>query len=531
MTFEAFAADGTVLSNEAWFSVGGGFVERDGADETGNHILVVPFPFRNGDELLALGAASGLSIRDMALANEAARHGEAEARQAISRIAAAMFACIDRGLSRDGELPGGLKVSRRAKGIHQKLEAARRSNQRAPHETMNYVSAFAIAVNEENAAGGRVVTAPTNGAAGVVPAVLRYYRDFCPDADEAGIETFFLAATAIGGIIKRNASISGAVGRLPGRGRLGGGHGGGRALRCPWRQQCAGRECCRDRDGAPSRHDLRSRRRAGADPLHRTQCLGAIKAINAATLALQGDGIHKVSLDQVVETMRQTGGICSRNIAKPRAAASPSTCRNADHAAGASFAALRPMAASVSAMARGDNGFGRKASAPAARIASGPSHRHARSLRTMRVMRRSGTMLRICRVTATPSAGPSIRSMVIRLNRCVLTASIAASAVAASSTEKRNAPASSASAGGLHSCPRRQGHVAGHRRAPARQRHARQGEPDFGPLRLPVSRAEASARFLRESANKRKADARTGRRTLDAHAPLEQTLDIFFGKA
>jgi L-serine dehydratase len=204
-------------------------------------------------------------------------------------------------------LPGGLKVKRRARSIYQSLIRDGVNNQRPPHEIMDYVSVFAIAVNEENAAGGRVVTAPTNGAAGVVPAVLRYYRDFCPGANRSGMHEFLLAATAIGGIIKRNASISGAEVGCQGE------VGSASAM------AAAGLTAALNGDNGQIENaaEIAMEHHLGmtCDPiggLVQIPCIernafGAIKAINAASLALRGDGSHKVSLDQVIETMRQTG--------------------------------------------------------------------------------------------------------------------------------------------------------------------------------------------------------------------------------
>jgi L-serine dehydratase len=222
-------------------------------------------------------------------------------------IAQVMFACIDRGLSTGGTLPGSLHVQRRARGIYSHLQADRERGLSAPNEIMDYVSVFAIAVNEENAAGGRVVTAPTNGAAGVVPAVLRYYRDFCRGAHADGIRTFLLAATAIGGIIKRNASISGAEVGCQGE------VGSSAAMAAAGLAAALGANSAQVENAA----EIAMEHHLGmtCDPiggLVQIPCIernafGAIKAISAASLAMRGDGTHKVSLDQVIETMRQTG--------------------------------------------------------------------------------------------------------------------------------------------------------------------------------------------------------------------------------
>lgn len=209
--FSAYAADGSLLLAQRWCSVGGGFVlPENAADTPAEEVHTVPYPFNSGAELLRLGSVSGLSIADMVRANEVALRPEEEVTRYLDRIIDVMMETIDRGMKGQGVLPGSLKVRRRAAALREKLEADVGLNNLAPHAIMDWVSLFAIAVNEENAAGGRVVTAPTNGAAGVVPAVLRYYREFCPDATREAMRRFLLVATAIGGLFKQNASISGA---------------------------------------------------------------------------------------------------------------------------------------------------------------------------------------------------------------------------------------------------------------------------------------------------------------------------------
>jgi L-serine dehydratase len=198
MQFGAFDAAGQRLAEEIWFSIGGGFVERMGTsaeDELSKS--TVGFEFRSADELLALCRRQACTIAEVAMVNELARRTEIDAVAAIDRIIDAMMSCIDRGITKGGELPGGLRVKRRAADLFRRLEDARKSNARLSSEPFDHISAFAIAVNEENAAGGRVVTAPTNGAAGVIPAVLRYYREFCPAADQHGMRTLLLTAGAI----------------------------------------------------------------------------------------------------------------------------------------------------------------------------------------------------------------------------------------------------------------------------------------------------------------------------------------------
>jgi L-serine dehydratase len=308
MTFEAFDAAGNLLLRELWYSVGGGFVVRDGdASATADSAAPPPFPYHSGQELLAMGKQSRLSISRMALANECARRPEEEVYAAIDRIAEVMLDCIARGIAGEGELPGGLRAKRRAKRIFQQLEADRALHQRSNTEVIEYVSVFAIAVNEENAAGGRVVTAPTNGAAGVIPAVLRYYLDFCPGSNRDGVRTYLLAATAVGSIIKRNASISGAEVGCQGE------VGSAAAMAAAGLAAALGgsNEQVENAAEIAMEHHLGMT----CDPvggLVQIPCIernafGAVKAITASSLALRGDGTHRVMLDQVIETMRQTG--------------------------------------------------------------------------------------------------------------------------------------------------------------------------------------------------------------------------------
>ncbi|WP_099558622.1 L-serine ammonia-lyase [Hartmannibacter diazotrophicus] len=309
LAFKAFDADGEVLREERWCSVGGGFVvpeDEVGAPPIATNVAV-PYDFRSGRQLLDLGRQSGKSIAEMVMANELVLRPREEVDMHLSRIVDTMMLCVDRGLSTEGELPGGLSVRRRARRIFDKVEAGRGVNVRRANEPMDYVSIFAIAVNEENAAGGRVVTAPTNGAAGVVPAVLRYYRDFCEGANEAGMHTFLLTATAIGGLFKMNASISGA--EVGCQGEVG--------VACS--MAAAGLAAALGGTNAQIENaaEIGMEHHLGmtCDPvggLVQIPCIernafGAVKAINAASLALHGDGEHHVSLDKVIATMRQTG--------------------------------------------------------------------------------------------------------------------------------------------------------------------------------------------------------------------------------
>jgi L-serine dehydratase len=302
ITFEALDAGGNRLHEELWFSIGGGFVERFGAGCVTAQTAGLPFTYVSAGSLLALGHSSNLLIADMVRANEMCRRTESDTETAIDRITNVMLGCIERGLNQEGPLPGGLKIKRRAKGLYEKAEAARLANDREGSHAFNYVSAFAIAVNEENACGGRVVTAPTNGAAGVIPAVLRYYRDFCRRSTRHGTHAYFLTATAIGSIIRRNASISGA--EVGCQGEVGTAAAMAAALGGSNSQVENAAEIALEHHLGMTCDPV-----AGLVqiPCIERNAFGAIKAINAASLALHGDGTHRVSLDQAIETMRQTG--------------------------------------------------------------------------------------------------------------------------------------------------------------------------------------------------------------------------------
>jgi len=308
LAFRALAPDGTELAAQRWCSVGGGFVIREDAPEgPDSSAPVVPYPFASGDELLVRADGAGLSIADLVHANECAIRAPAAVAAHVGRVIATMMDSVERGMRRGGVLPGGLNVHRRAARIRERIETDRLANIRLPHEPMDHVSLFAIAVNEENAAGGRVVTAPTNGAAGVIPAVLRYWRDFCPDVTETGLRDFLLTATAIGGLFKLNASISGA--EVGCQGEVG--------VACS--MAAAGLAAALGGSNAQIENaaEIGMEHHLGmtCDPvggLVQIPCIernafGAVKAINAASLALRGDGSHRVSLDQVIATMRQTG--------------------------------------------------------------------------------------------------------------------------------------------------------------------------------------------------------------------------------
>mgnify|MGYP001800195974 CR=1 FL=1 len=266
-------AQGDVITQVTYYSIGGGFVLTDAelaAGKDSDTGAPVPFPFHTAQEMLDMAAMSGQSIADMKRANELSRMPHADLDRGLDRIWEVMNACITRGLETDGILPGGLQVRRRAKGIYDALLAERGMNLTAPHTINDYMSTYAMAVNEENAAGGQVVTAPTNGAAGVVPATVKYWLEHVPGATASRVPEFLLTAAAIGGLIKFNASSSGA-------------------------------ECgCQAEVGSAS-----------------AMAAGGLAAVlggtpeqieNAAeSLAMRGDGRHLVSLDVAIETMRHTG--------------------------------------------------------------------------------------------------------------------------------------------------------------------------------------------------------------------------------
>ena len=308
LAFTAFGAGGEVVSCERWCSIGGGFIVLEA--EVGTVVVdarPVPYPFRSADELLVMCEAAGLSIAEAILANELALRPLPEVEQHLDRIIETMMICIERGMAADGQLPGGLKVRRRAANLRTQLDKDQTRNQLSPHEMMDWISLFAIAVNEENAAGGRVVTAPTNGAAGVLPAVMRYYRDTVPEATHAGLHTFLLTATAIGGLFKMNASISGA--EVGCQGEVG--------VACSMAAGGFAAALGASNAQIENAAEIGMEHHLGmtCDPIGglvqipciERNAIGAVKAVTAASLALRGDGQHLVSLDKVIATMRQTG--------------------------------------------------------------------------------------------------------------------------------------------------------------------------------------------------------------------------------
>jgi L-serine dehydratase len=313
MSFSGFDVDGRLLLKRIYYSIGGGFVVTDteleamrrSKKEAGG--ARVPYPFATAKEMLDMARGSGLTIAQMKRANEASRMSPADLDQGLDRIWDAMNGCIDRGLRVDGVMPGGLNVRRRARAIHDKLTAEWRSNRSNPLLANDWLSVYAMAVNEENAGGGRVVTAPTNGAAGVIPATIRYYLHFHDDATQEDVRTFLLTAAAVGGIIKHNASISGAEVGCQGE------VGSAAAMAAAGLAAVMG--------GSPEQVEnaaeiaLEHHLGMTCDPvagLVQVPCiernaLGAVKAVTAASLALKGDGNHFVPLDACIETMRQTG--------------------------------------------------------------------------------------------------------------------------------------------------------------------------------------------------------------------------------
>jgi len=285
--------------------VGGGFVVEEGASGGEATARAEPVPFRTGAELLAICAERGASISEVALANEVALRPEAEVREGLLRIWRTMEACVARGLRQDGVLPGPLRVPRRAPALHRKLLAG--EDAQDPLVAMDWVDLWALAVNEENAAGGRVVTAPTNGAAGVVPAVLLYWRRFVPGAGDEGVVRFLLTAGAIGGLIRENASISGADVGCQGE------VGSACSMAAGALAEVLGGTPAQVENAAEigMEHNLG----LTCDPvggLVQIPCIernamAAVKAINAARIALRGNGNHFVSLDAIMKTMRETG--------------------------------------------------------------------------------------------------------------------------------------------------------------------------------------------------------------------------------
>jgi L-serine dehydratase len=313
MRFTAFGAPlgaGKALVERIYYSVGGGFVvDHAGSPADGSmpaDQVQVPYPFNSADELLKHSVEHGMSISGLMLENEKALVPEAEVRSRVLAIWQAMDSCVKRGCEREGILPGGLKVKRRAAGLHRRLKSDP-AGASDPLVIMDWVNLFALAVNEENAAGGRVVTAPTNGAAGIIPAVMMYYRRFLPNADDEGTLRFLLTAAAIGALYKKNASISGA--EVGCQGEVG--------VAC----SMAAGALAEVMGGTPAQvenaAEIGMEHNLGltCDPvggLVQIPCIerngmAAVKAVTAARMAMRGDGRHHVSLDKVIKTMKETG--------------------------------------------------------------------------------------------------------------------------------------------------------------------------------------------------------------------------------
>ncbi|MFF0178671.1 L-serine ammonia-lyase [Micromonospora sp. NPDC005223] len=308
MTFAAYDAAGNEVRARTYYSVGGGFVVDEaaaGADRIKADTTRVRHPFLTGAELLTVTSETGLSISEVMLANELSWRSEADVRAGLLEIWRVMRECVESGCTRDGVLPGGLRVRRRAAELRRGLEAETGSQD--PLRAMDWVTLFALAVNEENAAGGRVVTAPTNGAAGIIPAVLHYYTRFVPGASEEGVVRFLLAAGAIGVLFKENASISGA--EVGCQGEVG--------SACSMAAAGLAEALGGTPEQVENAAEIGMEHNLGltCDPvggLVQIPCIernavASIKAITAARLALRGDGVHHVSLDKVIKTMRETG--------------------------------------------------------------------------------------------------------------------------------------------------------------------------------------------------------------------------------
>src|SRR5213592_139966 len=314
MRFAAFDSSGAELVARTYYSVGGGFVVSDEVAADGSRqkriapdTTVLPLPFHSGAELLALTQREGCSIAEVMRRNERLWRSDADIDAGLLKIWAVMQACVERGCRTDGVLPGGFKVRRRAADLYRQLCANPEAALRYPLQVLDWVNLYALAVNEENAAGGRVVTAPTNGAAGIVPAVLHYYTRFVPGATDAGVVDFLLTAAAIGILYKENASISGA--EVGCQGEVG--------VAC----SMAAAGLAEVMGGTPAQvenaAEIGMEHHLGltCDPvggLVQIPCIernavASVKAINAARMALRGDGTHHVSLDNVIKTMRETG--------------------------------------------------------------------------------------------------------------------------------------------------------------------------------------------------------------------------------
>jgi L-serine dehydratase len=311
LRFTALGATGEPIRSRVYYSVGGGFVVDESVAGGGAPAEAggpaVPYPFRTGDDLMALCRAHSLRISDLMLANEMVLRAEPEVRAGLLRLWDVMQECVRRGCSEEGILPGGLKVKRRAPDLRRRLLANPEASLRDPLTAIDWVNLYALAVNEENAAGGRIVTAPTNGAAGILPAVLHYYARFVPGASDDGVVRFLLTAGAIGVLYKENASISGA--EVGCQGEVG--------SACSMAAGALAEVLGGTPEQAENAAEIAMEHNLGltCDPiggLVQVPCIernamASVKSINAARMALRGDGTHFVSLDKVIKTMRDTG--------------------------------------------------------------------------------------------------------------------------------------------------------------------------------------------------------------------------------
>ena len=310
MRFTAFDANGTELCSREYYSVGGGFVvnqDEAAQDRITADTTVLPYPFHSGAELIAQCEKNGISIAELMWANERVWRTDAEINAELDAIWLAMQNCLARGTRNTGVLPGGLKVARRAPLMMQELLSRPEAGLKDPLTVLDWVNLYALAVNEENAAGGSVVTAPTNGAAGIIPAVLHYYDRFCPNSSRKGVNDFLLTAAAIGILYKENASISGAEVGCQGE------VGVACSMAAGGLTACLGGSLGQIENAAEigMEHNLG----LTCDPIGglvqipciERNAMGSVKAINASRMAMRGDGKHRVSLDKVIKTMRDTG--------------------------------------------------------------------------------------------------------------------------------------------------------------------------------------------------------------------------------
>ncbi len=310
MRFAAFDADDNEIATRDYYSVGGGFVVNQ--DEAAEDRIVadttaMPYPFSSGDELIARAKDNSITLAELMYANEQVWRSREDIDTGLDTIWAAMQSSVERGIRSPGTLPGGLHVTRRAPQLYNELEARPEAATEDPLTMLDWVNLFALAVNEENAAGGRVVTAPTNGAAGIIPAVLHYYRRFCRNASEQGVRDFLLTAAAVGILYKENASISGA--EVGCQGEVG--------VACSMAAAGLTAALGGTPDQVENAAEIGMEHNLGltCDPIGglvqipciERNAMGSVKAINASRLAMRGDGKHKVSLDKVIKTMRDTG--------------------------------------------------------------------------------------------------------------------------------------------------------------------------------------------------------------------------------